>query len=300
MNNSKKCAVIAAGAAVLLVAGGASAASAVEEEPTARELFQEIAPAEVAAAVADDGATVSSSGDVVATATDTTISVASPEGQVTLTAPAETEQSRITGILMEDASALFSIELQGPSAPQDYVFTSDLPQGATATLLDGGGVMYFDAEGAYLSALAAPWARDASGQEIPTSFSLDGTTVIQHVDVDAVADISYPVVADPWQGKALYQAAWVTDQGGSGYVVNAVPTVFGRQAANVLAYGPHADEVRAKLGSLAYKFTPTIEEQLICHVNWNNNGTYGGPTWNLESWRPAVHWWLQTAQGCNP
>jgi hypothetical protein len=296
----KKSAAIAAGAACLLIVSSASAALAVEEEPTAREIFQEVAPPEVAAAVAPVGLTVSSSGDVTATATDTTISVASPVGQVTLTAPAETDQSRITGILMEDASALFSIELQGPSAPRNYVFANDLPDDATATLLDGGGVMYFDAAGTYLSSLASPWARDAAGQKIPTSFSLDGTTVIQHVDVDAVTDITYPVVADPWQGKMLYQAAWVTDQGGSNYVVNAVPTVFGRDAANVLAYGPHADEVRAKLGSLAYKFTPTIEEQLICHVNWNLKGTRGGATWNLESWRPAVHWWIQTASGCNP
>jgi hypothetical protein len=55
-----------------------------------------------------------------------------------------------------------------------------------------------------------------------------------------------------------------------------------------------------KLGSLAYKVTVTIDNQFICHVNYGWLG--GGATYNMESWRPNIHWIIQgnPVTKCNP
>jgi hypothetical protein len=44
-------------------------------------------------------------------------------------------------------------------------------------------------------AIAAPWARDAQGRSLPTSYTLAGKTIQQNVAV--APDTSYPVAADP-------------------------------------------------------------------------------------------------------
>ena len=41
-----------------------------------------------------------------------------------------------------------------------------------------------------------PWAIDANGNEVPTSFTWQDGTLTQHVDLTS-PDIAYPVVADP-------------------------------------------------------------------------------------------------------
>lgn len=43
--------------------------------------------------------------------------------------------------------------------------------------------------------IAAPWAVDANGKNLPTSYSYDDGVLSQHVDL---ADAAYPVVADPY------------------------------------------------------------------------------------------------------
>lgn len=47
--------------------------------------------------------------------------------------------------------------------------------------------------------IEAPWEHDAEGRAVPTWFSVEGATVVQHVDHSA-ADVTYPVVADPTVG----------------------------------------------------------------------------------------------------
>jgi hypothetical protein len=161
-----------------------------------------------------------------------------------------------------------------------------------------GAVLVTGADGSFVGGISKPWARDAFGGEVPTWFTVSGDTVTQHVDLSGVAADAYPVIADPWLGKALLQSAWVTNQGTSAYVVNAVPTAWGRDNITLDTHSSHVAELKQKLGTLAYKVTATIDNQFICHV-WNNH-LGGGATYNMESWRPNIHWTLQSAVGCNP
>ncbi|MFD7665659.1 helicase HerA domain-containing protein [Streptomyces sp. NPDC059788] len=49
--------------------------------------------------------------------------------------------------------------------------------------------------GTFLGGFAAPWAKDAHGNPVPTSYRVDGSTLVQSVRIaDSTA---FPVVADP-------------------------------------------------------------------------------------------------------
>lgn len=52
-------------------------------------------------------------------------------------------------------------------------------------------------DGQEAAVIAAPWAVDASGKQIPTRLVVEQSRLTQIVDTASVADVQYPVVADP-------------------------------------------------------------------------------------------------------
>ena len=66
-----------------------------------------------------------------------------------------------------------------------------------------------DGSGTELATVAAPWATDAVGRAIPTHFESDGAQISQVVDLAAVTDIEYPVVADPAITVTSYEYKYV-------------------------------------------------------------------------------------------
>lgn len=86
--------------------------------------------------------------------------------------------TRFTAILLDDQST--------PS----WTFAN-----AELNVLDDGRVTVVNEDGSFLAGVEAPWAVDANGKSIPTTFRVDGDRLIQ--DVDTSADIAFPVVADP-------------------------------------------------------------------------------------------------------
>jgi hypothetical protein len=87
------------------------------------------------------------------------------------------------------------IEIPDSASPGDYAFALDLPEGASLELQPDGSVFVNDAMGLPIALLDVPWAVDANGAPVPTSFHVDGSTVTQIVDVSATT--AFPVVADP-------------------------------------------------------------------------------------------------------
>ncbi len=72
----------------------------------------------------------------------------------------------------------------------------------------------------------------------------------------------------------------------------------GQTWAGPLIWWAHRDEVVSKLGSNAWRWTNTIQEQFYCHIA---GLPFSLPTYNLESWRPFVGWAVSLAQyQCNP
>ncbi|MEU5440627.1 DNRLRE domain-containing protein [Streptomyces griseofuscus] len=90
------------------------------------------------------------------------------------------------------------------SAPHDYTTGFTIPAGMKAVTHDDGSVSLYaegdeNAEKAPSSDAAAffdaPWAKDAHGNDVPTSYKVVGNTLVQHVEFGA--DSAFPIVIDP-------------------------------------------------------------------------------------------------------
>jgi hypothetical protein len=85
--------------------------------------------------------------------------------------------------------------ITGANAPTSYRFAFAV-DGKPAVLrpVDGGGIEVLSSTGAVVNSIAPAWAKDATGAEVPTSYSVNGNVLTQTVDH---AGAAYPVVADP-------------------------------------------------------------------------------------------------------
>lgn len=90
------------------------------------------------------------------------------------------------------------IEIPSAASPGEYRFPLDIPAGGEAVLLDDGSVALFSESGDPLGGFHVPWAYDANGKEVPTSFRIEGDTLIQSVDLSKAT--AFPVIADPDRG----------------------------------------------------------------------------------------------------
>jgi len=96
------------------------------------------------------------------------------------------------------------VALKSSSAPTEYRFPISLPTGATLSQQDDGKVSVDvpvksptgDGDTMFsIGGFDAAWAKDANGNAVPTSYSLDGTTLVQTITPNA--QTAFPVVADP-------------------------------------------------------------------------------------------------------
>ncbi|GAA4593608.1 hypothetical protein BJY16_001043 [Actinoplanes octamycinicus] len=92
----------------------------------------------------------------------------------------------------EDGAQFLSV-MKEDSAPGAQRYKLDLPAGTQLESSHGGGFSLIH-DGAEIGAVEAPWARDAAGRHLPTSYRLEGDTLIQETDVSGA---TFPVVADP-------------------------------------------------------------------------------------------------------
>jgi hypothetical protein len=109
-----------------------------------------------------------------------------------------------TQVLDDGVRSLVVIDEAAAPTAYDYEFSGAV---ADLALDEDGGVVLFNAAGDGVGHVAAPWARDVNGREIPTWFVIDGTTLTQIVD-HRLDDIEYPVIADPtvsrqWWGNRI-------------------------------------------------------------------------------------------------
>lgn len=95
----------------------------------------------------------------------------------------------------EAGSVQITTVIEDASAPSEYAYPVDLPAGAHLSLHEDGSVSVLSAEGELVAIVDVPWARDASGASVPTSYRINGSTLTQIVQHQGAA---YPVVADPW------------------------------------------------------------------------------------------------------
>lgn len=87
------------------------------------------------------------------------------------------------------------ITIESPKASRDYRFPLALPPGASAKVEADGSVLIRDDSGRVTGAFVAPWAFDANGNSVPTSFSINEGSLVQHVEFNPAT--AFPVTADP-------------------------------------------------------------------------------------------------------
>lgn len=98
----------------------------------------------------------------------------------------------VTGVGSNGANAGF-IVLKDAGAPTSYSF--EIGDEASSLVLNvDGSVTVLDSSGAFVNYVQKPWAYDASGKELPTSFTVSGNTLTQSVSTEGA---TFPVVADP-------------------------------------------------------------------------------------------------------
>ncbi|MFE0461409.1 hypothetical protein ACFW1A_19390 [Kitasatospora sp. NPDC058965] len=109
----------------------------------------------------------------------------------------------IDSAVIEDANAdSHVVVLRDARAATDVGFTVGDFDGRLVPDPLGGVLLVDRATGRADGRISAPWAYDADGRALPTSFTVDGDTVTQHVDTRGAA---FPVVADPH-----YTWGWIT------------------------------------------------------------------------------------------
>lgn len=87
------------------------------------------------------------------------------------------------------------ITIGSADAPKSYDFELDLPRGTRLVKQSDGSVFVTTSAGKVATVFAAPWAVDAKGRDVSTSFKISGNTLTQTV---SHSNAAYPVVADPW------------------------------------------------------------------------------------------------------
>ncbi|WP_431030792.1 hypothetical protein [Plantibacter sp. RU18] len=121
------------------------------------------------------------------------------------------------------------------AAPTDFQFHVQV-DGGDARLLNAGdgGVDVLDADGSLVNHFAAPWATDANGSPVATSYSVSGSTITQNVSHGGSA---YPVVADP---QLVCDALFCTAMLSKAETRTAASGMNAAAAAVAVACGPAA------------------------------------------------------------
>lgn len=236
-----------------------------------------------------------------------------------------TDYSIMNGEVGDKAIQLL-IDIQGPSAPAHYDF--QVP-GATELRFIGSGdkgvYQLLDQNGDHLTWLGAPWAQDALGRSVETSFSLKDGVLVQHVDLSGEG-IEYPVMADPYLWIDLISSVTVTPDSyyggknikvavtpwlGAQYAISGGVWSFGTGAEIAQQYGwPEVlEKIQAKYGVSMRAYVtdrPTYRSQWHCHALGAPlifaHGLLGDPnaSWDLEGYRYTtydVNVWV--AHNCN-
>lgn len=128
------------------------------------------------------------------------------------------------------------ITLEDVSAPTTYRFPLHLKAGQTAALQPDGSVVVSSTDGD-LGEFQPPWAKDAAGRSLATSYSLDGNTLVQRIDT---TNAQFPVTADPhytWgiiSGTIYFNKRETATIGWSGSMAGLVTKVIASEATALL------------------------------------------------------------------
>ncbi|MBL7257804.1 hypothetical protein [Paractinoplanes lichenicola] len=150
---------------------------------------------------------------------------------------------------LTDGAVRALVTIADSSAPAEYRFPLTLPARTHLAANPDGSLDITDGTLVY-GKVAAPWATDATGAAVPTSYRLEGDTIVQTVAHGKAT--AYPVVADPSISFGLFvyvrfskaeiqrMPAWAFTAGAVGfadYACNLIPNPIYKSACKGAAAG---------------------------------------------------------------
>lgn len=201
--------------------------------------------------------------------------------------------------IIEDGSIRIHTVISSPDAPHEFTYELAVPEGTTLSIEDDGSVTGLDPEGRFVVGAAAPWATDANGVAVDTSYRLEGNAIVQTVETSD--ENAYPVVADPWLGVDLISSVvWATNLWQYSPTMKVYPTWYGR-------FGPAAARWAAWSETLSktprrgwpYPDTATLRDQFYCHWDIVRLRAPNKEYWGLDSKLPNRGYWGFVANECN-
>lgn len=194
--------VVAILTSALMVPVGANASEAWDPFAIVESQGLLAAPGAEAFSPTDAGITATSEPTSIAPVNITPVSseAAVDHGVASVTMDESQQFAFVTGTSAAGTNASFVV-INDAAAPSSYQFAIEgSDRDVTISENPDGSLLILDGSGAFVNLIQAPWARDADGVSLPTSYSIEGNVVTQHVDL---AGASFPVVADPQSGCGI-------------------------------------------------------------------------------------------------
>jgi hypothetical protein len=167
-----------------------------------------------------------------------------------------------------------------------------IDNGGSLIVEEGGQISVLNEQGDWIAGFNSPWAVDSNGISVPTHFEVSVLQLVQVVEHRFNSEIVYPVTIDPWLGTALISyTRW------SGNSLQVFPTQWGRTASTASRWAAW-DEVLVKTPGNREN-TPSMRDQLYCHVDFVRLKEPNKTSWNLDLARPYVNYIYLVSRMCN-
>ena len=204
--------------------------------------------------------------------------------------------------------------LRGPDAPLSQTYVLDLPEGARLREDERGAAVEMDAE--TLLRVPEPFALDAAGNQVPTTLSVSGNSVV--VRTTPQPNTAWPILVDPmWEyfswyasGYPIEWAGWQTESSntpglGSGFVTSSTTPYTG---LNVVAqpgsYGPGSKEKMTREvprlrqeEAVGNKPTSYFTRMTLTNVTVKTSGGSPAPYALAGIWDVSTNYWAGIAPG---
>jgi hypothetical protein len=99
-------------------------------------------------------------------------------------------------VVLPDGGLQINTVISNADSPTSFTYGIDLREGGQMVDAGSGAVAVLDEMGEAVALILPPWALDAEGRVLETSYMIDGNELTQVVKHDQ-SDVVYPVVADP-------------------------------------------------------------------------------------------------------
>ncbi|WP_158408013.1 DUF2599 domain-containing protein [Corynebacterium epidermidicanis] len=200
-----------------------------------------------------------------------------------------------------DESMQMHSVILSPTAPHEFRYDVSLPAEVSMSKNEDGGIDFVDSKQNFVAGIAPAWARDAEGNRVSSEYDVVGDSIVQKVAT--VSADQYPVVADPFLGKHLFNNLWQGEWNGDAtfngtvspwgaVVMTGGGGVGGYVAGQAIMRDAGWKEWEAAFPDINSK--ASVRQQYECHIL---AGTLGLPytgEYNLERARPDKGDWALT------